>query len=226
MMKIGVLLGCVLLAVAMLAGCGSDGGGGSSTLATSAVTRQLTSGDQLTYNVNDATKAGVTGTMTVKTTDAPLQPYEDKHLWMIETTQDFTVSGEKVTETSTEYVAQGSDGIINVGYIRDGKTYIGQKYEGIALRYASPIEVGTNWTCTTTYNEGVQSTCSYEVLGMEAANGRMAYKIKIDKTEDGATQTFYEWYVPDLGYPVKVAWTESTDDGDLNVEANLKNKNF
>lgn len=223
----------VSLAVAALPGCGGGGGGGGASsisaepIATSDTMRQLQPGDMLTYSVTGSTRAPVAGTATVTTQTASVQPYPTMRLMEVTTQIDVTVAGQQAQSTVIDYLAQTPTGtLIKVGSIVDGVNRFGSDFSPDPIHCPSPVAVDATWAYKTTYGDSSTDNTSCWVSAMEAANGRMAYKVITTIQGPAGTTTRQDWVVPDLGYPAKMVWSQAIAGGMVDLTANLTNKSF
>ncbi len=222
------LIAFVSLAALAVSGCGGGGGGGtSSAISTSSTVRQIQAGDSLTYDVSGNSRAPVTGTATVTTANATVQPYPNMRTMEVTTVLDLTVGGQPVQSTNYEYLAQDSTGrMIRIGSITDDKYHFGSSFSSDPVHCPSPMAVGSEWSYEVTYEDAPSENVSCKVTALEAVNGRMAYKTE-ETVKTGQVQTTKQlWLVPDLGYPVKMIWTQPTSAGTLDLIADLKTKSF
>lgn len=205
-----------------LNGCGG-GGGTSSTTATqtSATTRQIQIGDRVVYAVSGNTRGPVSGTVTIVISEADgaiSSKYGGKILKET-TSSNLTVDNQPYIYTNTSYLEQTSDGTV---YDREQDTT-----DNPSIMYPSPIHERDTWSYSWQYGISQRATNTYTVTGLEAVNGWMAYKIENVTSDEDGQSINYEWYVPDLGIPVrmtqKIQYTEGTY---LDATLSIQSKNF
>ena len=218
----------VVVLLAVIAGCGGGGGGGTEPIPTSNVTRQLQPGDSLTYSVTgNIDGEPVTGTIVCSTSKGDWTPtYGTRALKL---TQDLALKTESVGNISvvaTSYYEQDAAGVLYyVGMIStEGESWFTESTAAPVV-CPSPIAVGYSTSYTATTTKGT-SQYALSVMALESVGGRKAYRIHITTIGPDGTSAEDDWYVPDMGYPVKFVVDMQEETRNMQFTATLKSFNL
>lgn len=225
-----IVLGCLVVLLGVLAGCGGGGNGGSLPLPTAEV-RQMEPGDRWDY--------AVTGTVTVETTVSTKNPNTGDTLSQdvtvdtidltgactrtvsdetIETPQDIDaqivlvnldLSGEGFTRTfvGREFITQDADGTI---WIHGGETngnqfFVNNPDDGQYKHVVSPLVQGISWAASVSLTNGVTfqdlHTASNTQQIVVPAGTFQSFVVDGQGRCFGLSSSGKQWWIPQIGAP-------------------------
>lgn len=222
----------LLLGLVILAGCGGGGGGTSTAIPTGNVTRQLQPGDSLTYSLSgsisvEGDTVPVSGTMTTTTYNGAFVPVYGSRALKLVMEMSLQGNGSQYSIIGTNYAEQATNGTIYTIARDNGNGMETLLYcDNSPIVYPGVCTVGGQYSCICQWSDGTTESTSGTIMALEAVNGRMAYKIHESTTTNGDPSSSNEWFVPDIGYPVRSQLVIQQDGVRLNLTANLASKNF
>lgn len=134
-------------------------------------------------------------------------------------------NGSEVKQTFTAYAEQTNGGALYNFGDSDNKGLIAGTQP--VLVYPSNMAVGNNWSGNANYNDGSSEHYSYSITKLEAVGNQMAYKIHSTISySDGSSESSNEWFVPNIGFPIKATVMSDDSNGHGEATVTLSQKNF
>lgn len=216
---IGLLI--VVIAVAV-AGCG--GGGGGTAIQTSPVVRQLVIGNQVVYSASGTITDGtetipVTGTVTMTLHSSSRSPLYGNRAFEVVTEVDIVANGTPLMYVNTGLLEQSSTGTLYDLGTTDA-ALVSSTAPPVML--SSPVSIDQSSSYTASYSDGLGYSSYVNVISTENVAGYQSYKVhSVDDDMVGD-----DWYVPDLGMPVKSILVMMDGDARISLTTIMQSKNF
>jgi len=219
-MKKFVLLS-VLGILVLVAGCGGGGGGATPT---SSTTRQLVAGNQVVYSAKGTITDGtdtipVSGTLTMTLHSSNRIPLYSNRVFELVGEVDLVGNGVPVMYTTTGLLEQSTTGTLYDLGTSDAALLSASTPP---VMFPSPASVGQSFSYTASYSDSTNYTTYINITSIENVAGYQAYKVH--SVENGVVGD--DWYVPDLGMPVKSTIVMMDGSARISITATMQSKNF
>jgi len=136
-------------------------------------------------------------------------------------------TGVRMVQSFYDLVEQDTTGnIYCLGQQAAGTTIRVVSSTAVPVEYPATIGIGQTWAYTANYDSGLVEQVSNVVLGTEAVDGQMTYKIHWSVNDGYSLRSGDEWYVPDWGFAAKATLTVDNAEGTWLLTGTITSKNL
>ncbi len=214
-----------------LAGCGGGGGGSTQALPTTAVMRQVQTGNQAQYSVSGTVTNGgepvpITGTARMTVYGSAEVPRYGGTPYRV--LRELQVTGNGYTEANTSYLLyeRMANGDVYLTGISADTTERITSTTAPPLDMPGTLRVGDAWAYEATYDTGRTERCASQVVGVETVSGQVAFRVHSSLSDGERTEITDSWEVPAWGCPVKGTTEITAGAYHLSLSMTLLSKNF
>jgi hypothetical protein len=226
-----------IMGIAVTVGCGGCGGSnGSSLMPNSDIqnngTRQIQPGDSLSYSVTGLARENynVSGTATVKTYTEDRTPVYGTRALKQVTEFNVIVDGRPLMLTCVDHIEQDTNGnIYCVEYQRGDAIETLVDVSSEPLKYPGTCSNHMYWTYTAEMRgtEFYRADCLASITDQKSVDGYQAYVLSTNEfLGDVVMRQESNWFVPELGHPVKSTLDITQDSSWYLLTMTLTEKNF
>jgi len=152
-----------------------------------------------------------------------ITPVVGTRAFRLVTELNLSYNGTPYATNGTSYIEQDGNGTI---YDTSSEGARLLHASAAPVMYASPISVGQTFSYASTYSDMTVEQNDYNVLSKETVAGYESYRVHSTATSGTDSSTGDEWFVPDLGMPVKMTGTMTDSGVSVNMTATMSSKNF